>query len=111
MPLRRWLDSRVEEAPAALKARIGRLVDAHPEWEQMPVPEALIAASDVLMADVLAANARDRRTALDLLAADACVTYAFEAAAETPLMLVGLAERSMRHMALLVARDGQELPL
>ena len=108
MPLRRWLDSRGEQAPAALKARIGQLVDAHPEWEQLPIPEALIAASEVLMAGVLVLPERDRRTALDLLAADACVTYAFEAAAETPELLVGLAERSMQHMAQLVERAGIE---
>ena len=108
MPLRRWLDSRVEEAPAALKARIGVLVDAHPEWEQLPVPEALIAASDLLMAGVLASPEKDRRTALDLLAADACVTYAFEAAAETPARLVGLAETSMLHMAQMIERAGTE---
>ena len=107
MPLRRWLDSRREEAPTALKARIGQLVDAHPAWEQMPIPEALIAASEVLMAGVLVSPSKNRRTALDLLAADACVTYAFEAAAENPASIVELAETSMRHMAQLVARAGR----
>jgi len=111
MPLRRWLDSRSEEAPVALKARIGQLVDAHPEWETLPIPEALMAASEALMAGVLAADAKDRRTALDLLAADACVTYAFEAASETPASLVALAERSMRHMAQLVEKAGSRGPL
>ncbi len=97
--LRAWLDARREEAPPALRARIGALVDAHPEWAALPLPEALVAASEVLMAAVLAAPPKDRRTALDLLAADACVTYAFEAASEAPERLVALAERSMAHIA------------
>jgi hypothetical protein len=111
MPLRRWLDSRREEAPAALRARIGQLVDAHPEWETLSIPEALIAASEALMADVLASPEKDRRTALDLLAADACVTYAFEAASENPDAIVALAESSMRHMAQMIERVGLKLPL
>ena len=107
MQLRSWLDSRGEAAPPALSARIARLVAAHPEWEEMPIPEALLVASELLMAEVMAAPEKDRGTALDLLTADACVTYAFEAAAEEqPEVLVQLAERSMRQIAQLTNRVG-----
>jgi len=108
MPLRRWLDSRSEEAPTALQARIGLLLYSHPEWEKLPIPEALLAASEELMAEVLAADEKDRRAALDLLAADACVTYAFEAAAEMPGSIVAMAEKSMQRIAGMVQRAGSE---
>jgi hypothetical protein len=91
-------------APDALRARLGELVDAHPEWETLALPEALLAAGEQLLRGVLAAPARRRETAVDLLAADACVTYAFEAAADQPDRLVALAEHSMKRIAQLAAQ-------
>lgn len=99
MTLQSWLDARVPEAPAALKRRIAELVAAHPEWEAMPRQLALLAASEILMKDVLAAAPKDRKAALDLLAGDACVTYAFEAAADAPGELDSLADQAMQRIA------------
>lgn len=101
--LRCWLDAREPAAPGALQARIGELVDAHPEWEALALPDALLAAGEQLLERVLSAPAKRRETAVDLLAADACVTYAFEAAADQPERLVALAELSMRRIAQLAA--------
>ena len=102
--LRRWLDARQPPAPAALRSRLGELVDAHPEWESLAVPDALLAAGERLLQGVLLAPAQRRATAVDLLAADACVTYAFEAAADEPERLVALADDSMRRIAQLAAQ-------
>jgi hypothetical protein len=102
--LRSWLDTREPTAPDALRARIGEMVDAHPEWEALALPDALLAAGEQLLQRVLSASAKRRETAVDLLAADACVTYAFEAAADHPERLVALAERSMKRIAQLAAQ-------
>ncbi len=101
--LRAWLADREPRAPDALRARLDELVLAHPEWESMPLPEALLAAGEQLLQQVLAAPDRNRSTAVDLLAADAAVTYAFEAAADQPARLVELAEGSVRRIAQLAA--------
>jgi hypothetical protein len=103
--LQQWLDARCPAAPAALKARIAELVREHPEWEAIPRAEALLDAGARLMRDVLAAAPKDRDAALDLLAADACVTYAFEAAADEPAQLVPLADRAMQRIVQLAAQE------
>lgn len=99
MALAAWLSSRHPEAPVALRLRIAELVAAHPEWEAMPMSEALLMAGELLMKDVLVAAPRDRLAALDLLAADACVTYAFEAAADAPAGLSAQADAAMQRIA------------
>jgi hypothetical protein len=99
MTLQQWLDERTPEAPVALRVRIAELVAQHPEWERMSVAEALLQAGEQLMQDVLAAAPKDRHAALDLLAADACVTYAFEAAADAPVAIRDQADAAMRRIA------------
>mgnify|MGYP001584987884 FL=1 len=102
--LRAWLDAREPAAPDALRARIARLVEEHPEWEALRLPEALLEAGEQLLEQVLAAPARNRSTAVDLLAADACVTYAFEAAADDPDRLVALAEGAITRIVSLAGQ-------
>ena len=97
--LQEWLDERQPEAPPALRRRIAEVVAAHPEWEAMPRSHALLLASESLMKDVLQAAPKDRAAALGLLAADACVTYAFEAAVDEPSDLTALADRAMQRIA------------
>ena len=97
--LRAWLADREPRAPDALRERLDALVSAHPEWEALPLPEALLAAGEQLLQQVLVAPGRLRSTAVDLLAADAAVTYAFEAAADEPGRLVELAEGAVKRIA------------
>lgn len=99
MSLQSWLDARLPQAPEALRRRIAELVAQHAEWESMPRQNALLLASEILMKDVLAAAPKDRNAALDLLAGDACVTYAFEAAADEPAELGALADQAMQRIA------------
>jgi hypothetical protein len=67
-----------------------------------PTPDVCVAAGAALLDEVLRGAGRDRATALDLLAADALVTRAFELAASRPGSLETLARGSMRRIAALV---------
>ena len=94
-----WLASREPEAPHALVERVRELLAAHPEWERLPRVDAFIEASELLLRRVLEGGAIARANALDLLAADACVTWAFEAAADDPANIAAHAERAAARIA------------
>lgn len=82
-----WVLRAQPPAPAALTARVVDVLRANAAWDALPLAEALTLAGERLLAGVVAkgeGTARDRAAALDLLAADACVTWAFEVAAEQP---------------------------
>lgn len=85
-----WLAARRPVPPEALRAHLIRRVhdlDA-------PLPMHLATLGRELLLAVNASPERGRALALDLLAADALVTYAFEAQAETdPQALDALAQR------------------
>jgi hypothetical protein len=93
-PLGVWLDRHTASAPEALRRRVHEY--AGEVASQPSLPAALAAAGDLALARVLA-HAGDRSAALDLLAADALVTLALLAQAETaPEELEGFAERLLR---------------
>jgi len=99
--VRAWLDARRPTPPPPLAARLGAALEAYP-------PERLAAA--VNMAEVmggLGVALLDSLTprgptgddvAMDLLAADAFVTYAFEAAAEEQVAADALAARLLERV-------------
>lgn len=60
-----------------------------------------IAAGERLLSDLLHNKLTSRESALDLLTADALVTYAFEAAGDTPDDVAALASDAMRRIAVL----------
>jgi hypothetical protein len=73
-----WLDTRRPAPPAALRARLAASVtDA-----DLGLPAHLAELGRGLLERVAARPQGGRELALDLLAADAFVTYAFEAQAE-----------------------------
>jgi hypothetical protein len=75
-----WLDARRPVGPAALRARLDRAVaDTIPD---SPLPVYLAELGRALLGTVALRPAAGRELALDLLAADAFITYAFEAQAE-----------------------------
>jgi hypothetical protein len=98
-----WLTSRCFDAPPALTACVRDLLDAHPEWASLPRTDAFVEASEVLLRRVLEGGAAARANALDLLAADACVTWAFEVAADDPGTIADRAERATRRIAAIAA--------
>ena len=61
--------------------------------------EALTSAAERTLRSLLRVKATDRAGALDLLAADALVTYAFEAAADAPEELERRATEAMRRLS------------
>lgn len=87
-----WMVTRTPESPAALIDCIRKVFAAHPELEQRHRVDAFVDAGEVLLRRVLVTDTEARASALDLLAADACVTYAFEAAADEPATLGARAE-------------------
>ena len=73
-----WLDTRRPTPPAALRAHLEAAVTESDER----LPEHLVDLGAAVLARVTGVSERGRALALDLLAADAFVTYAFEAQAE-----------------------------
>ena len=79
-----WLEPRLVDAPAELAAAVRELLgefEADAERQMLDVPDTLAAAALLGFERVLEPADPAREVALRLLAADAALTYAFEAAA------------------------------
>lgn len=88
-----WLRPRLEEGvPSDLAEAVRACVRSAEAEAGTPVPE-LLARAAVSELDRLGDRPADRETAVRLLAADAALTYAFEAAAETGDDVPALADR------------------
>lgn len=68
--------------------------------------DALMDASEGAMAHVLVEGCLTRESGLDLLAIDALITYAFEAAADEPVVLQERAGRALARIAALAEPYG-----
>ena len=82
-----WLAAREPAPPPALAERIEAALGPLGGTDRAGAPDACLGAAERVVRRVLDAGPaaeRARETALDLLCADALVTYAFEAAAEDP---------------------------
>ena len=84
--------------PVALRERVRAALGAAGDGAGAPSPAACLDAGEALLARVLASDERSRGTALDLLAADALVTWAFELAADSGGDLEALAGEAMRRI-------------
>ena len=93
--LKSWLSPRLERVPESLRARILEAVAGVRAVQGFDdrgatIPDALKSCADVLLEEARV-GPPTRDTAITLLAADALITYACEAAAELgPEMLAGL---------------------
>lgn len=72
--------------------------------------DACFDAGERLLEAVLEAGCSSRETARDLLTADALVTYAFEAAAQSPAALAARASGAMTRLAALAAARPDRAP-
>jgi len=91
-----WLAHRRPVPPPTLAAHLAAVVSGAPP-SPAPLPVHLVELGHRLLARVTAAPGGGRELALDLLAGDAFVTYAFEAQAEAGVDgLTGVAERVAR---------------
>lgn len=77
-----WLDSRVPAPPPVLAERMRALLGSDADAAADEIHDVLAAASERALRDLLARGDHSRAIAQDLLAIDALVTYACEAAAE-----------------------------
>jgi hypothetical protein len=96
-----WLAARSPAPPAALRARIDAALGDDLQRESTDLSETCLAAAERLVRGLLDENATSRESALDLLAADALVTYAFEAASDQPDGLTRRASTAMLRIAAL----------
>lgn len=82
--LREWLAARTPTPPARLAARLSAAIPAGAEFSSREAPGVMIAAAITILRQTITeqSDERNRAAALDLLAADALITYAVEAAAE-----------------------------
>lgn len=105
MTIRAWLRSRTPPAPAPLLARLEAALGPALDDDASSAPARLLDAAVELLRPLVARDDAGRDCALDLLAADALVTYAFEAASDDVDSLDGLTHDAMRRLASL-APDG-----
>jgi hypothetical protein len=94
-----WLDARRPLPPAALRARIDAALGPDLHADVSDVAESFLAAGERLARSLLVEDATSRGSATDLLAADALVTYAFEAASDAPSTMATLAGDAARRFA------------
>ena len=94
-----WIASVEPRPPAALAARLEGLLQPFADEPADRVPEACLEAGERLLDELLVSGSTSRGTALDLLAVDALVTYAFQAAADDPERLEARASRAMARIA------------
>ena len=95
MTISAWLDARRPAPPENLAARVRRALGPSLERPESDAVASCLGAVEKLLLSLRDDPEAGREVALDLLAADALVTYAFEAAAEDPLTLAEVAQMAM----------------
>ena len=108
MTVGQWLARRTPRPPAALVRRVEDALGDSLALDAHVAADACLRSAELLVSALLRSNSTTRESALDLLTADALVTYAFEAAAESPVDLAPRAAQAMRRIAALGAaqREG-----
>lgn len=107
MTLAAWLDSRVPPPPPELAARIRAMAVNDTgsalggERSERAVADRLLDAAEAAMRALLRDGCLTRESAIELLAVDALVTYAFEAAADEPERIEERATRTLGRIAAL----------
>lgn len=82
MTVGEWIAARAPDVPPALQAQVREALGPALQQDVAHAPEACLTAATSVVTELLAAGRTGREAALPLLAADALVTYAFEAAAD-----------------------------
>jgi hypothetical protein len=90
-----WLASREPAPPRDLADRVREVLGPSLTRDAEHIVIACLDAADTLLASLRDDPDAKRERALDLLAVDALVTYAFEAGAEHPETLAELARGAM----------------
>lgn len=103
VPLDDWLTSREPEPPHQLASRIAAMTTRTSGAPSLSHADELVGAGEAAMRTVLQGGCLTRSSALELLAVDAIVTYAFEAAADEPDQLEDRAADALARIAALAA--------
>jgi hypothetical protein len=98
-PLAAWLDARTPPPPPELAARLHAMTA--PFSAREATAEVLLDAAHGAMTTLLRDGCLTRPAALDLLAIDALVTYAFEATADEPERIDDRARQALARIAAL----------
>lgn len=98
-----WLSARTPSPPSPLAARLHAALGARLNEHSTSAHEVVLETAESLLAELIALECAQRDRAIDLLAVDALITYAFEAAAESPDMLAERATDAMLAIARLAA--------
>lgn len=91
-----WVASRAAGVPPHLLARVNDALGPALLLAEARAAEECVAAAERVVSELLAHDRTGRDSALALLAADALVTYAFEAAAAEPATLASRARAAMQ---------------
>lgn len=103
--VRDWLASVTPPPPPSLAARLAVVLAPHADRPEADVPTCCLEAGEALLEQILASGSTSRDTALDLLAVDALVTYAFQEAAGESATLEARASRAMARIAAIPSGD------
>ena len=98
-PLSAWTEARTPEPPHELVSRIEGMVGSRTVGSS--AADALMDSSEAAMERLLVDGCLTRESALGLLAVDALVTYAFEAAADEPPSIEERAKQALARIAAL----------
>ncbi|GAC1478551.1 MAG: hypothetical protein NVS1B4_22400 [Gemmatimonadaceae bacterium] len=99
MNVTEWLDSRSPAPPPTLARRIREALASQAGVGSADAHTRLAAGAEEVLARLLDDRCDHRASALDLLVADALMTYAFEAAADDPSTIERRAHDAMRRIA------------
>ncbi len=78
MTVRDWLESRSPQPPVVLLARVLDALGARAGAPEGRLPEACLAAAKGILESLIGSQRFGRDCAIDLLAVDALMTYAYE---------------------------------
>lgn len=107
MTVGEWLSARTPAPPALLAARLRVLLGTRIGDRSSSAYDAALSTAETLLTELMALECAGRDRALDLLTVDALVTYAFEAAAETPDTLQARAAAAMDAIAKLATAQSR----
>jgi hypothetical protein len=103
-----WLSARTPAPPSPLAGRLHAALGARLSERSAHAHGEMLRTAESLLADLIALECARRDRAIDLLAVDALVTYAFEAAAESPDTLAERATNAMSTIAKLASPSSLE---
>ena len=99
MTVAEWLGVRTPDAPQRLIERIDAALGARRDFDSVDVGIHCVDAAESLLHELMSQPSAGREAALDLLAVDALVTYAFEAWSHEPAAIPGRAAVVMTRLA------------